>query len=320
MILYYAMGGGLGHLSRSLAILQELPKTLREQVRLLASSRHAALVRPSSPCPVDIVAGEILTSQRQYRCFLENYLQCYQIGVLVLDSFPFGIVGEWLDVGLSLPRLLIARSLKWRTYQERIDHRDGLFPQHALILEMLSEEYFRRLEQESLLTFLNAPIALWPWKESPSDGVVLRCRQTPLQVGDDASVLIVHSGNERERRVLRQIARQKRPLEKIDEIFPECGIYPAERTIGRYKTVVAAAGYNMVAIASQAPPDQRFILHPFPRRFDDQFLRLQRYQHQQWPQLQASPKAVEGSEGKSCGREQAAGWLAELLSGGNVFA
>ncbi len=295
MILYYAMGGGLGHLSRSLAILQELPQSLGEQVRLLASSRHAGLAIPSIPCPVDVVAGEILTSRRTYLRFFENYLETYRIGAVILDTFPFGIVGEWLQIDSSIPRMLIARSLKWGAYQERIRHHDGPFPQHALVLETLSEQYFHRLKQESRIAQLDAPITLQTKEAAQASQF------------EEQGLLIVHSGDESERETLREIARQqmngKNGLSApLDCIFPEHGIYPAERAMARYKTIVAAAGYNMVAIASQAPPDQNYILHPFPRRFDDQFLRLQRFRQGQWSCRQ------DGN-----GREQAARWLADVL-------
>ena len=300
MILYYAMGGGLGHLSRSLAILQGLPQSLVAQVRLLASSRHTALIRPYSPCPVDIVAGEILTSRRAYLRYLENYLKRYQISTLVLDTFPFGIVGEWLDVALSLPRMLIARSLKWEPYQERIRHREGAFPQYALVIERLQGEYFHKLRRESQLTPLDAPILLPTGQPGPPERLERR------------DLLIVHSGDTHERETLEQVAREQRNGQNErfispDCIFPEQGIYPAERVMSRYRTIVAAAGYNMIAIASQASPDRRFILHPFPRRFDDQFLRLERFEQRQWPWRQ------EGSSG----REQAAAWLTELI--GSAF-
>ena len=296
MILYYAMGGGLGHLSRSLAILQELPQSLFAQVRLLTSSRHTALAISSIPCPVDIVAGDILTSRRAYLRYLENYLKQYHISALILDTFPFGIVGEWLNVGLSLPRMLIARSLKWDAYQERIRHREGPFPQHALVIEMLTEEYFHKLRRESQLVQLDAPITLSVWDTVQSDRL------------ERQGLLIVHSGDEHERETLRQIARRvmnekNEYVAPPDFIFPEQGFYPAEHVMARYRTIVAAAGYNMVAIANQAPPEQNFILHPFPRRFDDQFLRLQRFEQGQWPRQQ------EGS-----GRKQAARWLSAALT------
>jgi len=295
MILYYAMGGGLGHLSRSLAILQEMPRSLAEQVRVLASSRHAALALPLFPCPVDVVAGEILTSRRAYFRYLEDYLERFRISSVILDTFPFGIVGEWLHVGSSLPRALIARSLKWEAYQERIQHHDGPFPQQALVLETLSEPYFHRLKQDSRLEHLDAPIAL---RESAS--------QTDRS--GKQGLLIVHSGEKDERTILEQIARRhmrekNEQSAPPDYIFPEQGVYPAERIMARYQTIVAAAGYNMVAIASQAPPNQHYILHPFPRRFDDQFLRLQRFKQGQWTRQQP---------GK--GREHAARWLSAVLT------
>jgi hypothetical protein len=48
------MGGGLGHLTRSLAILSEIDHG-RVKIRVLVSSRHTNLVAPHMPCPVDVL-------------------------------------------------------------------------------------------------------------------------------------------------------------------------------------------------------------------------------------------------------------------------
>ena len=139
-----------------------------------------------------------------------------------------------------------------------------------LILEPLSQQYVRRLKRDSQLVRLDAPITLQVSEATHRSQLVKK------------GCLIIHSGNEVERKKLLQVA-QKRMSENDDLfsvpdcIFPEQGIYPAERMIPRYKTIISAAGYNMVALASQAPPDQTYILHPFTRRFDNQFLRLRRF-------------------------------------------
>ncbi len=260
------MGGGLGHLTRSLAILQEAPELI-EHVRLMASSKWTALVVPHAPCPVDIVAGEILTSKQKYLHFLQEYLQRHHIELLVLDTFPFGIVGEWLDTGDHLPRILIARDLKWDEYLKRVKTGRGQIPQHALLLEPLAKNYLRVLKKHSQLTSLDAPITLPFWEGRQG-----------YRRSQKEGCLIVHSGDETERKMLRRFTQQEFGASAaIDCIFPEHGFYPAERVISKYKKVVSAAGYNMTALASQAPPDRIHLLHPFTRRFDNQFRRAQQF-------------------------------------------
>ena len=299
MILYYAMGGGLGHLTRSLAILHQAPQ-LNGNVRLLASSQYASLAIPYAPCPVDVVVGETLTSKRKYLQFLDTYLQQHRIEVLVLDTFPFGIVGEWAHLGRTVPHFLIARYLKWKMYVTRVEHRDGPIPQQTLILEPLARDYWQTLKEYSQLTLLDAPITLQmgdPSKQCLSD-----------RTGRGGSCLIVHSGNNAEREILLRFAKQTLGggdsiSWSPDRIFPEQGIYPAERVIPRYATIVSAAGYNMTAIASQSPPERTHFLYPFRRRFDNQFLRAQQFRKGLWKQRNVN------------GAQQAAQWLLQAING-----
>jgi hypothetical protein len=292
MILYYAMGGGLGHLTRSLAILHEAPQ-LSRHVRLMVSSKHAPLVMSYAPCPVDVIAGERLTSKRKYLKFLDEYLKQYRIEVIVLDTFPFGIVGEWCHVGGTIPRLLVARYLKWKVYVEKTC-KDGPIPWQTLVLEPLAKEYSRVLKRYSQLTVLDVPITLQPIESS-------KCR-----LSDRKDCLVVHSGNEAEREVLIGLAKQEfgdhhKSSFTPDCIFPEQGIYPAEQTIPHYANVVSAAGYNMTAIASQSPPERTHILFPFRRRFDNQSLRTKRLKNGLWQQQNNN------------GAQQAAQWLIDII-------
>ena len=293
MILYYAMGGGLGHLTRSLAILHETPQLIGH-VRLMASSQHASLILSQALCPVDIVGGERLSSKRKYLNFLKDYLKQHCINVIVLDTFPFGIVGEWCHVGKTIPRLLVARYLKWNVYAERTKCKDGPIPRQTLVLEPLAKEYSRVLKRYSQLTSLDAPITLQPVDSS----------KRPFS--DRKDCVVVHSGNEAEREVLIGLAKQKLGGDNEspftpDCIFPEQGIYPAERAIPYYTHVVSAAGYNMTAIASQSPPERTHILFPFRRRFDNQFLRAKRLKNGFWQQQNNN------------GAQQAAQWLISAL-------
>ena len=145
-LLYYAAGGGLGHITRALAILQALPQG-SFPARVLCSSRLSPLVREAvGPLPLDCPPEEILSSRRAYYRYLRDYLALYRVGILVLDCFPWGLIGEWAELGEHIPRLLIARSLKWGAYRERLDSREGPPPRASLVLEPLEEEYHRLLK------------------------------------------------------------------------------------------------------------------------------------------------------------------------------
>ena len=273
MILYYALGGGLGHLTRSLAILHAAPD-IAAQARLLASSQWARVTLPVAPCPLDIVPTDIISSRQQYYHFLQGYLRQHQIQLLVLDTFPFGIVGEWRDLVRDLPRFLIARYLGWDAYLSRIANQPGQFPTHTLVIEPLVEPYLRLLTEHTHLTSLDAGICF----ETPVSRMADRDRTDQRK-----PCLVVHSGQAAERQILYELAVQHvGNADMVECIFPEQEIYPVEAIIAQYRCVVSGAGYNMTAIASRAPKERIHILHPFVRRFDNQHFRLQHVQAGIW--------------------------------------
>lgn len=282
MILYYAVGGGLGHISRSLAILNRSP-WLAGRTRLMTSSAIAGLAVSHSPSPVDHVAEETITSKRRYAEFLSDYLNRHRIRLLIADTFPSGIVGEWGWGKPSIPMMLVARHVKWKEYEKRVG-ASGVAPAHTLMVEPLDEGQERALEDCGEVLRMDSPITL----EQPRGGV------------KKPGVLIVHSGSAEELEKLKTIAMERAGgAGSIDVVSPERGIYPVESFIRDYSTIVSGAGYNMCALASQAPKGVTHILYPFERKFDEQFLRARRIGDGMWS----------GAVGD--GAQKAATWLQE---------
>lgn len=265
MILYYAVGGGLGHITRSLAILNRSP-WLAKRARLMTSSAIAGLAVSHSPSPVDHVADETITSKRRYAEFLSDYLERHRARLLIVDTFPSGIVGEWGWVKPPIPMILVARHIKWEEYAKRVGG-NGAAPAHTLGVEPLDEGQERALGNCGEVFRMDSPITL----EQQGGGSTKR------------GVLVVHSGPAEELAELKKIALERaNSADDVDVISPGCGVYPAESFIRDYSTIVSGAGYNMSALASQAPPGVTHILHPFERRFDDQFLRARRIGEGMW--------------------------------------
>jgi len=266
MILYYAMGGGLGHISRSLAILNRSP-WLAARTRLMVSSSLAGLAIGASPCPVDHVAGEAITSKRKYAAFLSGYLKRHRVQLLIVDTFPSGVVGELGWSGLAVPMILVARHVKWKEYAEATGGMAGAAPAHTLAVEPLDEEQEKAVRNSGEVTQMDSPITM----EQPDSGSL------------KSGVLVVHSGPAEEVAELKKIAHEKAGgAEAVEVVSPVSGVYPAESYIRGYSTVISGAGYNMSALASQAPPGVTHVLHPFERRFDDQFLRARRIGEGMW--------------------------------------
>lgn len=265
--LHYAAGGGLGHLTRTLALLRAAPPAGVRETRILASSHLAPLARPLAPCPLDTIPTERFQTPHAYHRWLEEYLARHAIERIVLDTFPWGITGEWGQVAPRLPRLLVARRLNWHAYLERVGQPRVPFPQAALLIEPQPSEYAERLANEADCTVLEAPILLMPPLPHP------------LLAIPTSNWLVIHSGPPEEQRQLLSWARARMaaagyPDQPPDTLFPQQGCYPAEAVLDHYRHVVSAAGYNSAAQARLAPPERRHWLHPFPRRFDDQEQRL----------------------------------------------
>jgi hypothetical protein len=283
--LYYAMGGGLGHLSRTLSILRHMPDK-PEPIRILTSSSLTPMVIPHSTFPVDFVASEIQRSRSAYYDYLVEYIRRYNISSIILDAFPWGIIGEWMDIGQGIPRYLIARQLKWNAYCDRVDHKKSAFPPETLIIEPIEDDYHSIIKNESSVAYLDEPIFYDADNSESHD----KC-------------LVIHTGDELEREILANFARVKMveyDISEIDMIFPNHGIFPAERIISKYKYIVSGAGYNMAALSSQSAGKRRHFLLPFNRRFDNQHARVEHLKNGLWRDIKIN------------GAVKAAGWIKSI--------
>jgi len=274
MILYYALGGGLGHISRSCALIARAPDSLRSRIRLLVSSAGAEVARPFCPCPLDRVPAQAMADRTLYRRFLARYLARYPFTCVVLDTFPFGLVGEWRHLAPELPRVLVGRYLRWQACRERCgDPAGAVWPKVALMIEQQETVYLEELSRFSRTVTARWPVSPARPTDGPAGGVAPAC-------------CIVHSGPPEEVVRLADLARRvmaERGIAGAPEIFtPEAGLFPVERHLSRFSDVVAGAGYAACAAAAVLNGRVRYHLHPFPRRFDDQVLRLGRLREGLW--------------------------------------
>jgi hypothetical protein len=280
MILYYALGGGLGHITRSLAVLQRM-NGKSDGIRLLVSSNLAAVAAPVCSCPIDYVPKEVMSSRPEYYRYLTDYLKARRVATIILDSFPFGIVGEWAGIAPEIPRLLIARSLLWREYSAHIGSADGPWPSKALVIEPLDPLYFSQLKKNADLEFLDAPIVLDTDKLT-SPGV----KSSLSRSGASSDWVVAHSGPEEERAALlgfaQELMRRQGRSERPAVIFPDQNLYPAEPALRRFANIVTGAGYNMAALALRNRDHCRHYLYPFKRRFDDQHQRAAKLSEGTW--------------------------------------
>jgi hypothetical protein len=269
MILYYALGGGLGHIARSLAILERMPAPLRGQCRLLVSSLSAGIAVPHAPCPVDRVPPAVMENKEDYFAFFTAYLRTHCFTAIVADTFPFGLLGELRGEAGEVPRVLVGRYLRWEPYAARYG-AGGRRPDAAVLLEEQEPAYRENLERRGRVMLRPGPVSL-AGAFPPSS----RRRCCLFHTGDGAELKILAH---RAQGVMAELGLSGAP----EVIVPENGLFPVERHLAGYSDVVAGAGYGACAMALLGRGTVRFHLTPFPRRYDDQALRLQRLRDGMW--------------------------------------
>ncbi len=273
MLLYYALGGGLGHLTRARAFLHTLG--LGEEATLFTSSRFADDPRVTGGLPVVKVPAGLDGDREGLRALLERTIAGLGVLRLVVDAFPAGILGEL--AGFRAPAGVetwhVARLLRWDVLDAGAAAHLLRF-EKAFVLEELHGDHQRALER------ISGEVLPLDLVDPPS---------APPEPIEPPYALVVHSGPDDEtadlvacaRELLRAarsparlvLASPARPAELPPDVtwldrFPATGLFAAAERI------VTAAGFNTVR---QTEPfrAKRFLV-PYPRRFDDQFTRAAR--------------------------------------------
>ena len=273
MLLYYAMGGGLGHLTRARAFLHTLG--IEGASTLFTSSRLAGDPRVTGGLPVFHVPADLDGDREGLRAFLERSIADLGASRLVVDAFPAGILGELADwtppPGLALWHL--ARLLRWERYSADASLRLPRF-ERTFVLEELHDDHRGVLEATSVeirhLDLVDPPC-------------------TPPEPVEASYALVVHSGPDEETNDLvacaRELLRADGSEARIVVASPESprdlppdvswrDAFPATALYAGAERIVAAAGFNVVR--QTAPFRTKRFLVPYPRRFDDQFARAAR--------------------------------------------
>jgi hypothetical protein len=236
VLLYYALGGGLGHLTRARKVLAALEL---EDAVLLTASRFGADPRVTGPHRALKVPRRLGHDREAFRAWLAPLLR--EADELIVDTFPGGILGELCGIELP-PARLVARRLRWEVYERRLR---GPLPHYAVTYEV-------------------EPLGVGEPLELPRAAV-----GEPL--ADEPHWLVVHSGPQSEMDTL--IARAS-GAPKLIVVSPLAhDVYPVEPHLAHAERIVSGAGFNIVHEA--APYRARHVIHPFPRRLDDQFARAE---------------------------------------------
>jgi hypothetical protein len=265
VILYYAIGGGLGHLVRARAVLHTLG--IEGEAVVLTASTHASDRRVVGELPVIRAPDSLDHDRAELRRWLDAVLAAVRPERVIVDAFPAGVLGELRD--LDVPVDHVARLLRWPRYVRRLD---GPLPQieTTFVVEPLHPDHRTELAAASSrmeplhLVDPPAPIRDDAAGAAPVDGAALV----------NGAALVVHAGPDHEVEALVSLARSTgRRVMVARPGGGDLDVHPAAALFPHAGHIVTAAGFN--AMRQAAPFRDRHTYVPFPRPLDDQHARAQ---------------------------------------------
>ncbi len=301
MILYYAAGGGLGHLTRARAVIHTLGA---ESVALLTASAFAFDKRVVGEMPIIHIPQNFSADIGGYRNWLGEVFEEIRPTKIFLDTFPCGILGEFCEFDFPKGAELfhIARILRWAEYENVISGAPPVF-QSTFLVEPLTEdqEYYLQAYSKSLnfLKLTDPPAML---NEAEKDFV--RRLQESWRPDLRPCWFIIHSGSLEEMDELLAYAKEMSEQERVNPrlilIAPKkialwnlghingrqsadfeslaavemVDFYPASVLFPFADRLISACGFNVMRQTESYQEKHRFL--PFARRFDNQFLRAAR--------------------------------------------
>jgi len=268
VVLYYALGGGLGHLTRATRVLEALG--YRDRAVLLSASDYARDPRVTDGLPVVHVPAALGRDPAAFRRWLVDLLGALAPDRLLVDSFPGGILGELCGMELP-PAEHVARRLRWPVYAQRLD---GPLPRYEVtrVLEQLEQRHAQRL---GLCSERLAQLDLRPPDCAGGEPLL-----------DRPHWLVVHSGPDAEVVALaRRAATRLREASSSATVLVLCpqapswlppgaewrDVYPAAPFFGHAEKLVSAAGFNVMSETRAVRDRHDFV--PYFRALDDQHAR-----------------------------------------------
>jgi hypothetical protein len=269
VIVCYARGGGLGHLTRIRAYLHTV------------HGDAPALVVSGSPFGAD---ARVLGPHRLVHGSLPDVLPATRPETLVVDAFPAGIDGELNDLAVppGTRTVHLARLLRWDAYRPLLG---SVRFDETWAVEELSAEHHAQL---AAISGTVAPLTL---------------ADPPAEAGDAAGAwLIPHAGPPGEIEELLSYARDCARLERrhprlvlasphrppaLPADVEHLDTYPVWPLFATAERVISAAGFNVVRQMRQWRDKHRML--PFPRRWDDQFTRAARARREPAPRPDGCP-------------------------------
>jgi hypothetical protein len=274
-LIYYAIGGGLGHLVRARAFLHTLG--LEGDATVLSACESAGDARITGALDVLRVPAPLERDPDALRAWLLDTVERTRAQCLCVDTFPAGILGELCDCPQLAPLALwhVARLLRWNEYAGVLR---GAPPHYARVwrVEHLHDAHeaflARHCDSIENLELRDAPAPNVSSEDSPPYWLVVHSGPR-----DEVSELIAYADEvRREERadVALWIATLDPPPQALPSAARLLQSYPASNYFAQAQRIFSAAGFNVMR--QTAPFRARHSVLPMPRRFDDQFERARR--------------------------------------------
>ena len=278
MILYYALGGGVGHIIRALAVLHTL--NIRENV-LIVSTVDSSFLKPL-PRTIQFAKPPLAlcNDPNKLTAYIQQLINENQPSELMVDSFPLGIVGELKNINYFGTRTYLARILTWDRYSKCVGNQFYIYDR-TLVLEPLHEDHqyiVDRISEMVLpLDIIDPPLP----------------KPLPFLQDVEHHWLILHSGPDEEINDLINYAKQIRNIELKQNplllVSPSAinkwshqqvmhkRFFPAHQLMPFVDKIITACGCNTMRQAKQYRHKHHFF--PFSRRYDDQYFRAAFYRN-----------------------------------------
>jgi len=244
-LLYYAPGGGLGHLTRAVAILRQWKKLTRRPSLLVTYSPFASLATREKVVVKQIAGPEPQLMKRLVRRAAPR--------VLVVDTFPRGIVGEIADLvpALECPAVLIQRHLN---------------PSYVLQFKVTAfvTQYYRLAVR---IGDALEPQTLSQRTVDVPPVTVREARELPMSAPRSGWLFVDWGeGSEPYMKMATEVARHRG---KELRVLRRGEYYPAVELMVRSELAIGSGGYNFFQEAALTQTPTIFV--PCRRMYDDQF-------------------------------------------------
>ena len=237
MIAYYAMGGGLGHVTRARRVLDALRI---DDAVIVASAKADERVTGRYP------VADSLASLRPER--------------IIVDAFPLGLFGEL--AGIDVPLDYVARLLRWDEYRRCVPHPLPRFGTMYLVEEVTHSVPCEGVVELHLECGGHAAAAAaWP----PHSTYWLVVHSGPEE---EVRELVAYAED------LQRIENDRSTIVVASQCGIGLDIVPASGLFAGAARIISAAGFN-VMLETEPYRDKHRVV-PMPRRFDDQFARAAR--------------------------------------------